>query len=351
MTQIIDRLLRLQELFSVNGYETIYSKKKIDSIAPFLSDWQMDAFGNLYYEIHSDLNDAPTILIEAHRDVIGLCVKEIHSGGFISISSCGGIDPVLLPGEEFFILASKSASYERIKAVAASLPPHLKKTKQKDRSLQICDIILDVGSENANKIQIGDPVCFSKAPCQLLNSSICSHGLDNLAGVLSVIQLKEKISKKRYNIVFLLSSGEEALSNGVNFFLKNRRIDAALVIDAGFAYQNGMNHTKCILRGGGVALSLTDTLSHELESLILTFSREMQLSLQVVVEAGGTGSSASAIQVQSGGIPTALLSIPLSNMHSASEIVDINDIKSCIIFIEMLLQSDVFSKLKECYYD
>ena len=54
-------------------------------------------------------------------------------------------------------------------------------------------------------------------------------------------------------------------------------------------------------------------------------SLEMAISIDPIP--GRSGTDAWAIQVAQSGIPTALISVPLRNMHSPVEIVDLEDIK------------------------
>ena len=54
---------------------------------------------------------------------------------------------------------------------------------------------------------------------------------------------------------------------------------------------------------------------------------DLEIPVQVEVAAGGTGTDANAMQITREGIPTALLSIPLRNMHTPIETLAVKDIE------------------------
>ena len=86
--------------------------------------------------------------------------------------------------------------------------------------------------------------------------------------------------------------------------------------------------TKCIRMGYGPSVSVTDTLSPAMTDFVMNTAKTNGLPLQIVCEPGGTGTSATAVQLRDNGIPCAVLSIPISNMHTPSEIVKISDLEA-----------------------
>ena len=83
--------------------------------------------------------------------------------------------------------------------------------------------------------------------------------------------------------------------------------------------------------GGTLYLHGIDRLSSSAQASLLTFLREAAEALEITLHpealerAGGT--EVFAVQVSRDGIPTALLSIPLRNMHSPVEVVALRDIE------------------------
>ena len=59
-------------------------------------------------------------------------------------------------------------------------------------------------------------------------------------------------------------------------------------------------------------------------------AKELGISLQWEVASGHTGTDADRAHVAAGGIPVALVSIPLRYMHSSVEVANRKDIQDCI---------------------
>jgi endoglucanase len=55
-------------------------------------------------------------------------------------------------------------------------------------------------------------------------------------------------------------------------------------------------------------------------------AQEHEIPFQMEVVPGGTGTDATAIQVTRAGVPTALLSIPVRNMHTPIETLSAKDV-------------------------
>ncbi len=336
MSKIFQILDELSKINLISGMECTSSTKQVPELFKKFGAFS-DEFGNLWIQKKSEKNNAKNILIEAHLDTIGLCVKEIKSEGFLSVSSCGGVDAGILPGTEFNVYSDKT-----YKAVATSIPPHLLKNKSKEK-LTLADIYLDCGfaskKEAEKHIKIGSPISFS-APCiKLLGDKICAPFLDNKAAVITLLLASSKV-KSPHNLYFFFSLGEETTSRGVKTAKLPAKFDVALVTDAGFAFSKGLDKNKCIFMDAGPSVSIADTLSRDVASWIMDIAEKEALQHQIIVEPGGTGTSATAIQMRAEGIPCGLISIPIKYMHTQSEMVSERDIElTCELLCELLKQN------------
>ena len=79
--------------------------------------------------------------------------------------------------------------------------------------------------------------------------------------------------------------------------------------------------------GGGPAIGLGPNFHPRLYDKIRDTARRREIRIQDEPLPGASGTDAWAIQVALNGIPTALLSIPIRNMHSAVETLDLRDIE------------------------
>lgn len=314
---VFDLISKLSDFPQVSGKEGAFPH-----LLPFL---QTDSLGNVYCFIKGSSPEAKTILFEAHRDEIGLCVSEILEGGFIKATPCGGFDVNTLPGNSFEIMG-----IERVSAIAAATPPHLSKLEKNKGKLKVQDLFFDTGYDNSDilkkMIGAGDPIVFSTKPQKMHNGKITGRSLDNKVSVAALIMAAERLSSPINNILILFSVGEETSSRGVRKICREFKPDFATVLDAGFAYSEGMDETRCIKMGMGPSVSFTDTLSLSATDFLVKTAQKHNIPLQKIAEPGGTGTSATAIQVEAGGIPVGVISIPVSNMHTSAEIVSDCDV-------------------------
>ncbi len=331
MNSVFDIICALSRHPAVSGKESAFSA--------CIENLQTDDLGNVWWIKKAGAKNPKTILIEAHRDEIGLCVSGILENGFLSVSPCGGIDPNNLPGTQFTV-----AGQQRIRAVAVSTPPHLAGQGEKKEKLSFDDLYLDTGIADTRRlkkqISVGDPIFFSTEPKQIANGKILARSLDNKVSIASLILASDMIKNSKNNIIFLLSVGEETTSCGVRSFCRKFCPDVALVVDAGFAFAPGLDRSRCILANEGPSVSVTDTLSADATRWVQNTAKEHGLSLQVIAEPGGTGTSASAIQTEGSGIPSAVISIPVFNMHTPSEIVSEEDVARTATLLHALSQSN-----------
>lgn len=345
MSKVFQILERLSKIDLLSGSELTSRENTIPDLFQEYGA-TLDDFGNLWIKKESNDPNAKTILIEAHLDTIGLCVKEITTGGFLSVCSCGGFDVTLLPSTEFFIHSDNV-----YKAVATSIPPHLLKETENKEKLTLNDIYLDCGfsaKEEAEKhIKLGSHVTFA-SPCKrLLGDCISAPALDNKAAVAALLLTALNVHSP-HNLQFMFSIGEETTSRGVKSANFESRPDFALVVDAGFGLAKGLNEDKCIQMHKGPSISIADTLSRSVSTWVIETAGKENALLQVVVEPGGTGTSATALQLRENGIPCGLISIPLKYMHTPSEVVSEGDVeKTSELLCALLKQKEIpFGEVK-----
>lgn len=337
MSEVFEILDELSKIDLLSGREISSFERKIPELfAEFGAS--LDEFGNLWIKKGSDNPNARNILIEAHLDAIGLCVKEICDGGFVSVCSCGGFDFSILPSTEFIIHSEKA-----YQAVATSVPPHLLKKTDNGEITNSENVYLDCGfsskAEAEKHIKPGSSVSFA-APCKkLLNGCIASPSLDNKAAVTALLLTSAKV-RSHHNLLFMFSMGEETTSRGVKSAKFEQKPELAFVVDAGFGYAKGLDEDKCIKMHHGPSISIADTLSRSVPQWVIRVAEREKLPLQIVVEPGGTGTSATALQLRENGIPCGLISIPLKYMHTPSEVVSIGDVEKTAELLCTLLEQE-----------
>lgn len=99
-----------------------------------------------------------------------------------------------------------------------------------------------------------------------------------------------------------------------------------VVIDVGFARVPQTQENETLIFGGGPSVSMSAVTDRRLSKAIISAAQKNDIKIQIIVEAMGTGTNANVIPFQNGGIPCAVVSIPLANMHTPNEIISCRDI-------------------------
>ena len=317
---------------TVTGSET----EADESVLPvrMFDRYEKDRLGNRFFYRDSKRKNAPLMLIDAHFDEVGFIVTEILENGFVKSVKAGSPDMRAVSASTVTIYGK-----EPVFAVATSTPPHLR-TGTDNSVVRENELMFDTGltQERAKElIRPGDRVCFSKKTRDLKNGRFSAQGLDNkaCAAIALYAAYSVPVGEMEYDICVLLSSGEEGGCMGAVPASKARKPDLTIVLDAGFGRNSLSDTPRCIAMGKGPAVSFSAALDRALTEKIVRVASVNSLPLQVIVENFAPGTNSEFIQHFSG-VPSALISLPLFNMHSSHEIISIGDAHNT---------SDLLSKL------
>ncbi len=281
-------------------------------------------------------NSEDVILLDAHNDRIGFVVSYIDDNGFIKVANCGGIDRRVLLGSEVTVIGKKL-----LHGIVCCLPPHLSDGGE-DKAPSADSIYIDVGlnkAEVTDIVSLGDNVIVSSKPKKLIGSRFTAGSLDNKAGVATLIKVAHMLVDKNLDccVKFLFSSQEETGflgSRTASFAIKP---SCAIVVDVSFATQPMVAPEKCGELSKGPMIGFAPILDKEMFSDLKSISHKNDIPYQLEIMSSTTGTNADAITTTASGVRTALISIPLRNMHTQAEIVDMTDIENTAKLIALYI--------------
>ena len=306
----------------VSGSET----EMLDVIKELVGDFaevSADNMGDILVTM-GDENSSKHIMFDAHIDRIGLVVTYINENGFIKAEPVGGIDLRTLQSSAVKVLGK-----ENILGVVCTMPPHLSKN---DDELSKDKIWIDTGlsaDEVKNLVSLGDKIVVCSEFRELLNNQVAVSALDNRAGCAVLVKcaelLKEKKLSCRLSLVFSVQEETSELGAGISAY--SLEPDEAVVVDVGFAKQDGVPDEKSGKIGCGAIISISPVLSKKVTDKIKDIAKSLEMDCDYEVCGGSTGTNADKISSSRDGVMTGCISIPEKNMHTQVEVVSLDDMK------------------------
>ena len=264
-----------------------------------------------------------TIMLEAHMDEVAMIVTEVFDDGFLSVAPVGSIDARLLPAQPVKIYGKQTVS-----GTFTSVPPHIK-NEDSVPSFDTCKI--DTGDMAiGEKVSQGDLVLFDAPAIELKNNRISSKALDNRAGMAAVIMAAKKIATQnpKSKVVLLFPTGEELGLRGARVSAYDIPADECIVVDVSFGDCMEVPASKTAKLGSGAMIGISPVLDKNIYNKLKRLAKENGIPFTLEVMGGATSTDADVITLTRSGIPSGLISIPLRNMHTPAEVVDINDVKA-----------------------
>ncbi|MBQ2842485.1 MAG: M20/M25/M40 family metallo-hydrolase [Clostridia bacterium] len=268
------------------------------------------------------------ILLDAHLDQIGLIVTSIDEDGFLKVAKCGGADIRVLAAAEVTVHGK-----EDVFGIITSTPPHLSKPEDSSKAKSFDEIAVDIGMKREDALQLvspGDRITFNGRFSRLLGNKVSSPSIDDRAGVAAILRCLEMLENKEHGckLSVMFSVQEETGGSGAQTGAFSAAADEAIAVDVSFASAPGVTAEKYASLGAGTMIGFAPSLDYGMSRKLSDIAEEKGIPNQPEVMGGKTGTNCDEIQVSGEGVKTALLSIPLRNMHTAVEVCDLEDIEN-----------------------
>jgi endoglucanase len=277
-----------------------------------------------------------TVMIDAHMDLIGFVVNNIDKDGIISIAGIGGACNAVLTARELVILTSKG----KINAVVDRKHSHLVEEEEEEEIInKIHEAVIDIGIRKRKKvasiIKIGDPIVFKPSLNHLREGYYSGYGFDDKTGCFILMETIRQLLKSKKkpipNLVFTFLCQEEVGGGKIKPLLKKYRPQLFIEADVTFATDypcvDDRQVGKCEL-GKGIVLYRGVDIDIDTTKLLESTARTHKIKTQIQATGGGIGYTVDDVTPY--GIKAVILGIPLRNMHSPTEIINLKDLKSGI---------------------
>lgn len=314
----------LDEPFGVSGNEKDIRRCVKNLFEKYCNNVYTDTLGNVIGVKKGTDKNAPSLMIEAHMDELGLMVSSITDEGSLKFVTVGGFDPKVFPGTEVTVWGK-----EKLFGVIGSKPPHLVTDRSKaQKSDELC---VDIGfskEETEKRVSVGDIITINTSYTQLSDSMVAARCIDDRGGLAIIMKVLELLSKFELenDIIAVATVQEELGLRGARTVATSIMPGCAIAIDVchGTSPSVSDDAYDC---GKGPVITIGPNLHRKMTKKIIEIANSSKTDIQLEVCGGDTGTDAWEIQVAGSGIPTALLSIPVRYMHSNYEVADTQDLE------------------------
>jgi len=328
MTDILPFLKSLLSIPGLSGYEMPAAGIIEKEWQPLVDELSLSRLGSLHgLKKGSGKIPRPSIMLACHMDAIGLMVAGIKDG-FLRITSIGGIDPRVLPGQAVIVHA-KDGDLPGILV----MPPATHLPEEAGRgTLDLAHLFVDVGllpSQVEHLVRVGDVVSFGTEPVEMSGETLCGHSLDNRASIAAVtVCLQELQSRSHTWDVFAVATVQEEIAYiGAATSAFQLKPELGIAIDVTFGKGPGASDWKAFALGEGPTLGHGPNIHPYLLKEFKELARQLEIPYNIEYMPRSSDTDGMSIQVTAGGIPVFVLSIPMRYMHTPVEMVALKDIR------------------------
>lgn len=330
---------------SPTGYEASGQKLWLEYIRPYVDDWKIDNYGTAYGIINP--GQPYKVVIEGHADEISWFVNYVTDDGFIHIIRNGGSDFQIAPSMRVWIHLRKGG---RIQGVFGWPAIHTRTDKDANISPTIENLTIDVGAKDKDEvtqmgIHVGCVVTFQDEFTILNDRYYTGRALDNRVGGFCIAEvarlLKEQNIKLPYTLYVVNSVQEEVGLRGAEMVANSIKPNVAIVTDVTHDTHTPMISTKKhgdVRCGRGPSVTYAPAVHQKLLDIIIATAEEKDIPFQREAASRTTGTDTDAFAYSNGGVPSALISLPLRYMHTTVEMAHKDDVNNLIRLIFESLQ-------------
>jgi endoglucanase len=302
-------------------------------VADFAEEVRTDLHGNVIAACN--IGAPLRVMFAGHADQIGLIVSHVNENGYIYTNTIGGWDPQQLIGQRMTIHTDEGP----VPAVIARKPIHLLNEEERKQVVKQKELWLDIGAkdqeEAAKAVAVGDPVTLELGYQEMRNNLANSPGMDDKTGLWVCIEALRRAAKRGgLNVaLFAVSTVQEEIGlRGATTSAYGVNPHVGVAVDVTHA-------TDCptidktqegdIKLGGGPVIYRGPNMSPVVVARLRAAAAAVKIAVQWGASGRGTGTDANAIQLARGGVAAGLVSVPNRYMHSAVEMISLDDIDQC----------------------
>ncbi|RST26258.1 M28 family peptidase [Chryseobacterium lacus] len=324
---------------SPTGYEHRGQKLWMEYIRPFVDTIEVDHYGTCYGIINPEAKFK--VVIEAHADEISWYVNYITEEGMIYVIRNGGSDQMIAPSKVVDIHGEKGT----VKGVFGWPAIHTRGLDSKEPIPKIENIFIDCGASSKKEVEdlgiyVGCMITYPDTFFELNQQYFVGRALDNRMGGFMIAEvarlLKENKKKLPFGLYITNSVQEEVGLYGATMIAETIKPNIAIVTDVTHDTTTPMIEKKkegeqqC---GKGPVIFYAPSVHHTIRELIVETARAKEIPFQRAAASRSTGTDTDAFAHSNGGVPSALISLPLRYMHTTVEMVSKEDVGNVIQLI------------------
>lgn len=328
---------------SPTGYETSGQKLWLEYLSPYIDEWHSDNYGSAYGVINPGKDYR--VVIEGHADEISWYVHYINENGFISVIRNGGSDHLIAPSKKVNIHTKKGI----VKGVFGWPAIHTRRGTDANLTPKLDNIFIDVGASDKEEvlamgIHVGTVITFDDEFSVLNNRYYVGRALDNRLGGFCIAEVARMIKENKDELPFSLyivnAVQEEVGLRGAEMIAETIKPHVAIVTDVTHDTHTPLVKPKKIgdVQGGkGPSVTYAPAVHNKLLDLIIDTAEANDIPFQREASSRRTGTDTDAFAYSNGGVPSALISLPLRYMHTTVEMAHKDDVENVIRLIYQTL--------------
>jgi len=332
--KLVEALEKLSNANGVTGREGEVRELMKQYLKPYVDETREDRLGNLI-AFKKGNKDAPTVMLAAHMDEVGLMIKNIKKKGFLQFAKVGGIDDRILLAQKVIVHTDKGP----LTGVVGSKPPHIQTEEERKKVVDADRLFIDVGAkdkEEAEKmgVQVGDVVSFDTKFVQIGENVVLGKALDDRVGCAMMVETLRRLQKVDCNVYAVGTIQEEVGLRGATIAAFQVAPDVCIVLETTVAGDMpGVEEGKAPAKmGEGPVVTVADAglIAHpKVLRLLIDSAKENKIPYQL--ETGIRGSTdAARISLSREGVPSGVISVATRYIHSPAAILNLDDAEKTV---------------------
>lgn len=335
-------LRQLVETTGPSGYEADAQKLWRGRVETSAARVKTDALGNCTAILNP--GGMPRVMLDAHIDEIGFIIRYIDENGYLYWGPIGGFDAATLAGNRVRIMGKSGP----VLGVIGRKAVHQMDAEERKKAPDAKKMWIDIGARSREEaeslVSIGDAGGRAHGLERLHGSMVTANSFDDRVGTFVVAEVVRALARDTLHAALhaVSSTQEEIGLRGARVAAYDAEAEIGVAIDVtSTSDYPGAAKTEVgeLTVGAGPILTRGANTNPRIFERLVEAARAEGIPYQLEADPTGTGTNQNVMYVTRAGMATGLISIPTRYLHSASEVLSLDDVDAAVALLARFVRA------------